>query len=200
MNFETTTTTISDGELIDALQAGQASVFHVLYARHHKNVYRYCLMRCGKAEFAADICQDVFMALLQNKIKYNALLGKLEHFLFGVARNYILKYEEKNQRYQAFPSLGIGFEDEDGILDNEEIAPLKQEPLSHLLNQKLAEQLRQALALLPAHYRDVFILFELQEVPYQDIAQICNINIGTVRSRLSRARQFLAQQLSKQNK
>lgn len=68
-------------------------------------------------------------------------------------------------------------------------------PLEKLLRDEAAEQVRQALARLAPHYRDVLILCELSELSYAEAAQVCGIDIGTVRSRLSRARAQLAQRL-----
>jgi RNA polymerase sigma-70 factor, ECF subfamily len=60
------------------------------------------------------------------------------------------------------------------------------------LQEETAEGVRRALASLPPHYRDVVILYEMHDLSYVDIAQVCGIDIGTVRSRLSRGRSRLA--------
>jgi RNA polymerase sigma-70 factor (ECF subfamily) len=62
------------------------------------------------------------------------------------------------------------------------------QPQQRLLDQEQAETVRRALQQIAPHYRDVIILYEMHDLSYVEIAQICNIDIGTVRSRLSRAR------------
>jgi len=68
-------------------------------------------------------------------------------------------------------------------------------PLARLLDNETAEEVRRALALLPPHYRDPVILYELHDMSYQEIADICQVDLGTVRSRLSRGRAALAKRL-----
>jgi RNA polymerase sigma-70 factor (ECF subfamily) len=69
-------------------------------------------------------------------------------------------------------------------------------PLARLLDNEAAEQVRRALAHLAPHYRDVVILYEMHELSYAEIADICQVDIGTVRSRLSRGRAALAKRLA----
>lgn len=179
----------ADHELLRLTHAGRAEAFTALYRRHQGPLYRYALMRCGSADMAADVVQDAFMGLLTQRFGFDPLRGQLQHFLFGVARKLILKLEEPRQRQVALPEP-----DEDGELELD-MACEGAEPLARLLGNEAAEQVRRALALLPAHYRDVVILFELHELSYQEIAAVCQVDIGTVRSRLSRGRAALAKRL-----
>lgn len=179
----------SDTDLLRQMHAGTAAAFAALYRRHQGPLYRFALLRCGSGDTAADVVQEAFMALLTGKLAYDPLRGQLQHFLFGVARNLILKLEEGRQRHTALPEP-----DEDGELELD-LASDDQEPLGRLLGNEAAEQVRRALALLPAHYRDPVILYELHDLSYQEIAQVCQVDIGTVRSRLSRARAALAKRL-----
>lgn len=193
----TTMTTITldtaDHELLRQTHAGRADAFTALYRRHQGPLYRYALMRCGSADTAADVVQEAFMGLLVQRFAFDPLRGQLQHFLFGVVRNLILKLEETRRRQVALPDPA-GQEDADGEPDLD-LACEGAEPLARLLGNEAAEEVRRALALLPAHYRDVVILFELHELSYQEIAVVCQVDIGTVRSRLSRGRAALAKRL-----
>jgi len=179
----------ADHELLRQTHAGRADAFTALYRRHQGPLYRYALMRCGSPDMAADVVQEAFMGLLTQRFGFDPLRGQLQHFLFGVARKLILKLEESRRRQVALPEP-----DEDGELDLD-IAAEGAEPLARLLGNEAAEEVRRALVLLPAHYRDVVILFELHELSYQEIAEVCQLDIGTVRSRLSRGRAALAKRL-----
>ncbi|QOY95075.1 RNA polymerase sigma factor [Massilia sp. UMI-21] len=179
----------ADHELLRQSHAGRAEAFTALYRRHQGPLYRYVLMRCGAPEMAADVVQETFMGLLTQRFGFDPLRGQLQHFLFGVARKLILKLEQARQRQVALPEP-----DEDGALELD-VAADGAEPLARLLGHEAAEEVRRALALLPAHYRDAVILFELHELSYQEIAAICQVDIGTVRSRLSRGRAALARRL-----
>lgn len=185
----TITLDTADHELLRLTHAGRADAFTALYRRHQGPLYRYALMRCGSVDTAADVVQEAFMGLLTQRFGFDPLRGLLQHFLFGVARNLILKLEETRRRQVALPEP-----DEDGELDLD-VASEGAEPLARLLGIEAAEEVRRALGLLPAHYRDVVILFELHELSYQEIAAVCQVDIGTVRSRLSRGRAALAKRL-----
>lgn len=191
MSAMTTPPDQPDAELLRQMRLGTAAAFAALYRRHQGPLYRFVLLRCGSADTAADIVQETFMGLLTGRYDYDPLRGQLQHFLFGVARNLALKWEEGRRRHAALPTAGAD-EDEEDELD---IASEDDGPLGRLLENEAAEQVRRALSLLPPHYRDPVILYELHELSYQEIAAVCQVDIGTVRSRLARARAALAKRL-----
>jgi RNA polymerase sigma-70 factor (ECF subfamily) len=186
----TTSTAPSDTELLRQLRAGTAAAFEALYLRHQGPLFRFALLRCGSVDTAADVVQEVFMGLLTGSFKFDPLRGLLQNFLFGVARNLVMKHELPRQRHAAVPEPD---DDEAGI--EADIASEAAEPLARMLSNERAEDLRRALALLPPHYRDVVILFEMHDLSYLEIADICQLDIGTVRSRLSRGRAALGKRL-----
>jgi len=185
----TMTTEPTDTELLRQVHAGQADAFTALYRRHQGPLYRYALLRCGSGDAAADIVQEAFMGLLTGRLGYDPLRGQLQHFLFGVARNLALKLDEARQRH---PQLLEPPDDDELALDT---ASESAGPLARLLGNEAAEEVRRALSLLPPHYRDPVILYELHDLSYQEIATVCQVDIGTVRSRLARGRAALAKRL-----
>ncbi len=179
-----------DLDLLRRMRAGDDDAMTALYRRHQAPLYRFALLRCGSQDSAADIVQDVFMALIEGKLAFDATRGALSSFLFGVARNFMLKRDEAQRRYVSNQSTTA--DDEDWEHDVVDESPT---PLETLIADHRAEAVRHALAKIAPHYRDVLILYEMQELSYVEIANICNIDIGTVRSRLSRARAKLAELL-----
>ncbi|MGB9110416.1 MAG: RNA polymerase sigma factor [Telluria sp.] len=190
----TTSATTTDTELLRAMRGGAADAFAALYRRHQGPLYRYTLLRCGSSDTAADVVQEAFMGLLTERFRFDPLRGQLQAFLFGVARNLILKLEEGRRRHVALPVSDGAQDDDDAELE----IPLDDDggPLARLLDSEAAEQVRRALAHLAPHYRDVVILYEMHDLSYADIADICQVDIGTVRSRLSRGRAALAKRLA----
>lgn len=186
----TTPTELPDLELLRQLRAGTAAAFQALYRRHQGPLFRFAVLRCGSKDTAADVVQDVFMALLADKLAFDPGRGQLGHFLFGVARNMLLKIEAPRWRTD---SLDAGDDDDEAV---PELGSMDAEPLARMLDNELAEEVRQALALLPPHYRDALILYEMHDLSYLEIAAICQVDVGTVRSRLSRGRTALAKRLS----
>jgi len=187
----TTTPAPTDIDLLRAMRSGSADAFAALYRRHQGPLYRFALLRCGGAGSAADVVQEAFMGLLTGRFQFDPLRGQLQHFLFGVARNLILKLEDAGRRHLSLVS-GNHDGDDDGEFDPPDEHAC---PLMHVLGNETAEQVRRALALLPPHYRDAVILYEMHDLSYADIARICQVDIGTVRSRLSRGRAALARRL-----
>jgi RNA polymerase sigma-70 factor (ECF subfamily) len=183
-------TDTADTDLLRAMRGGDAAAFAALYRRHQGPLYRFALLRCGSADSAADVVQEAFMGLLSGRFAFDPLRGPLPHFLFGVARNLILKLEEARQRHVALHAGDGDDEDDIGLPDDGAC------PLARVLGNEAAEQVRRALALLAPHYRDAVILYEMHDLSYAEIANICQVDIGTVRSRLSRGRAALAKRLA----
>lgn len=194
MQLMTTSDTTSDTVLLAALRGGDAAAFQALYRRHQGPLFRYALMRCASRDIAADVIQEVFMGLLTGSLHFDPLRGALAGFLYGVTRKLILRHEQA--RFPQLALVGEDLPDDDDAYGDDDAACPRQEPLARLLSDELAEQVRRAITLLPPHYRDPVILYELYELSYLDIAAICQIDIGTVRSRLSRGRAALAKRLA----
>jgi RNA polymerase sigma-70 factor (ECF subfamily) len=177
-----------DIQLLRAIRQGDATAFQDLYRRHRSGLYSFALLHSGAPDVAADVVQEVFMGLLSDSYGFDPLKGMLANFLYGVARNLVLGHARQNSRWVQ----PTGEDDED---DGPQLVDPAAGPLARLLDDEAVEHLRRALAVLAPHYRDVVILFELHEKSYQEIAQICQLEIGTVRSRLSRGRAALAKAL-----
>lgn len=174
-----------DLALLTDMRNGSASAFEQLYRRHQGPLYRFALLRCGSTASAADIVQEIFLALLTNTLKFDPAKGVLQGFLFGVARNLLLKQHEANRRYVSNSASADADDTDDDVVD------ASAGPLERLLVNEAAENVRNALQQISPHYRDVLILYEMHDLSYVEIAQICGIDLGTVRSRLSRARSRL---------
>jgi len=122
--------------------------------------------------------------------QYDPARGTLGAWLCGVARNLARKQFAGHEDPTDPAELA-----DDATLDDARVD--HDTPLEKLLRNEAAEQVRRALARVAPHYRDVLILCELSELSYAEAAQVCGIDIGTVRSRLSRARAQLAQRLER---
>lgn len=176
-------------ELVRRMRGGDESAFVHLYRRHRDGVFRLALMYSGSHATAADVTQDAFIHFIAHPGQYDATRGTLAAWLCGIARN--LARKAAGWREEAT--------DPDALADD--TAPHESHiehdtPLERLLRGEAAEHVRRAIASLAPHYRDVLILCELSELSYAQAAQVCGIDIGTVRSRLSRARARLAQRLA----
>lgn len=185
-----------DFQLLRAIRQGDAGAFQALYRRHRSGLYSFALLHSGRPDVAADVVQDVFMGLLNDRYGFDPLKGMLANFLYGVARNLVLRHARQNERWVQ-PVEDDGDDIPHGTAHaDEHVDNAAAGPLARLLDNEAAEHLRRALADLPPHYRDVLILYELHELSYLEIAGICGLEIGTVRSRLSRGRAALTKSLA----
>jgi RNA polymerase sigma-70 factor (ECF subfamily) len=172
------------------MKRGDEEAFVALYRRHKDAVYRLALLYSGSPPSAADVTQETFVHLMTQPGQFDPARGTIGAWLCGVARN--LARKQFSGREDATDPAELA---DDTRLGEEHID--HETPLDALLRNEAAEQVRQALARVAPHYRDVLILCELSELSYAEAAQVCGIDIGTVRSRLSRARAQLAQRLAR---
>jgi RNA polymerase sigma-70 factor (ECF subfamily) len=180
-------TSASPAEDADLLQraacdpAGSAEAVAALYQRHGNAVYRLAWMLTGSPAQAADILHDTFIALVDKPVGYEAGRGTVAAYLCGIARH--LACRSRGDRLDPV-------EDIDAIADAAAAAHgmLPSLPVDAAQRAQAIERLYEAIRRLPAHYRDVLVLVELQELSYAEVAAITGIEIGTVRSRLSRAK------------
>jgi len=171
----------SDDDLLRRMMAGHEDAFTALYRRHQASVYRFALHMSGSPEMAEEVTQEVFMFLIRGARQYDSKRGALQGFLYGIARNHVLKRLEKERPYSDPPLDG-----EHAVDDN---------TFGTMVRNQRLDCLHKALLALPEHYREVLILCELEELDYAQAAQALGCPIGTIRSRLNRARTMLAWRL-----
>src|ERR1700688_3678416 len=97
--------TIDEG-LLRRIVAGDEAAFTILYRRKHPAIYRFALHMSGNASIAEDVTQEVFMTLIRDAKRFDPARGTVSSFLFGVARNQVLKRWEQNRRLVPLPDDG----------------------------------------------------------------------------------------------
>ena len=183
---------LNDSELLRLMLAGDEEAFALLYRRRQGGIYRFALQMSGSKSIAEDVTQEVFLFLMREGHVFDPAKGALSAFLFGVARNHVLR---RLRVEHLLAPLGDDSDDE---------ATFSQPstdmcPLEDLTRAETIEAVRKAVLSLPAKYREVVVLCELQDVSYGETAEILGCAIGTVRSRLHRARALLLAKLRPAN-
>lgn len=181
---------LSDDDLLRRMAAGSEEAFAELYWRRQGAVYRFALQMSGSAGIAEEVTQEVFLMLIRSADKYDASRGPLASWLFGVARNHVLRCLERDGRYVPVPDEAL----EHDTAEYREAAAAEN-PLEGLTRTETLSALRQAVLALPPRYREVVVLCNLQELSYEEAARVLNCAGGTVRSRLHRGRALLAEKL-----
>jgi RNA polymerase sigma-70 factor (ECF subfamily) len=174
---------VDETALLQRARQGDEASFGALYARYQRSIYRYAVRMCG-ADAADDVVQETFMTVLREDDRFDPMRGTLGAYLFGIARHRVLK--QLGRRYEQ------PLDDEVDVAD----AHAHADVLESLTHQERLEAVRTAVQSLPPAYRDVVALCDLEEMEYATAAQIVGCPIGTVRSRLHRARALLVSKLA----
>ena len=179
---------LNDEDLLRLAVAGDEAAFTALYRRRQQSVYRFALQMSGSRPVAEDVTPEVFLALVRDGQRFDPERGRLLAFLFGIARNHVLR---RSERERAFIPMT---EPEDGGQAGV-ILTTEGDPLSELTRGEMIARVRAAVLALPAHYREVVVLCDLHEMSYGEAAGVIGCAVGTVRSRLHRARAMLIERL-----
>ena len=186
----TNSTAPSEGELLQRMVAGDDQAFAMVYRRHQGAVYRFALLMSGSAAIAEDVTQEAFMVLIREAHLYNPARGTLTAYLYGIARNYVLR---RLKRDRFFVSLIRDAEDSDEIPLAKLIA--NDDPFGDFTRNEMARLVRQTVLSLPPRYREVVVLCDFQELSYADAATVLGCALGTVSSRLHRGHALLLERL-----
>ena len=156
------------------------AAFLELYQRHQGPVFRYALHMSGRVETAEEIVQEVFLSLLSASNGFVEANGNLQSYLIGTARNMLRNRFRKERR-----------------IDENELATSGGELFQALSQEQELRELRAAVLSLPPNYREVVVLCDLEGMDYSQAASTLNCPLGTVRSRLHRARAILSAKMRK---
>lgn len=194
--------------LVRRMISGDEEAFTHLYRRLHPPIFRFALHMSGNSGIAEDVTQEVFMTLIRNAKEFDASRGTLSAFLFGVARNQVRKRWERDRR---LVSIEEEREDEKSGKARETLYENMSADVTAYRNgsgnaanlsgfdrfasQETVARVRGAVSSLPENYREVVILCELEEMSYEEAAEALDCPVGTVRSRLHRARAILLEKL-----
>lgn len=169
------------------MAGGEEEAFTAFYRRWQAAMYRFALQMSGDRQLAEEVTQDVFLELIRGVGRFDAGRGAVRSWLFGAARHQLARRMRVERRYAAIEDGAEGDAGEPGAG--------AVGALGELAREELRESVRQAVLSLPPRYREAVVLCDLQELPYEEAARILECAVGTVRSRLSRARALLADKL-----
>lgn len=176
-----------EAAIVRKVLGGDANAFETLVLEYEKNVYNIALRMTGNSEDSADMTQEAFIKA------YNSLQSfrgdsKFSVWLYRIVSNVCLDFlRSKNRR----PTVSLSVEDDDGEDAQLDVADESQSP-ELLLDRKLTrDSVRRGLDSLPPDYRQILLLREIQGLSYDEIAQALSLEVGTVKSRIFRARKRL---------
>jgi RNA polymerase sigma-70 factor (ECF subfamily) len=182
---------IDDGALVSAYLRGQARAFDVLVERYQNRLLNFIYRTVGDRERSEDLVQEAFIRVHRHLARFDGE-KKFSTWIYTIASN-LAKNELRNRSRNPlvlFQTMTQGWEDEERPLEFEDTSMAPDELFR---KRHVREQVEAAVAQLPEHHREVFVLRELEGRSYEEIADITQCNLGTVKSRLNRARASFAE-------
>lgn len=179
---------MNEKELLLRLQDGDEAAFEALVRLYEKKIYTLCRRMCGNDEDAQEAAQDAFLALWRSAKSFRGD-ASLSTWLYRLATNACIDLLRRNKRIGERVSL----DDEETTLELVDESPLPEQALERKETQRL---LREGLAALPEDYRAILLLREAEGLSYAEIADAMRMELGTVKSRISRGRVLLRNYLT----
>ena len=177
--------------LVEVAQRGDVESFNELVRLFEGRVYNLCYRMLGDADSAADAAQDAFLSAFRNLRSFRG--GSFRSWMLRIATNTC--YDALRVRKRR-PSVSLDMEADDELASSPlQIADTAESPDDFAQRRELAAAIQQGLTALPDEQRIVLILSDIQGLAYEEIAQITNSNLGTIKSRLSRGRARLREVL-----
>ena len=176
-----------ESEIVRRVLGGDVNAFEQLVTDYEKNVYSIALRMTGNSEDAADMTQEAFIKA------YNSLGNfrgdsKFSVWLYRIVSNVCLDYIRSRSRK---PSVSLSTENEDGEEVEIDIADEEKTP-ENLLDRRLTrDAVQRGLQSLPPDHRQILLLREIQGLSYEEISEALGLEVGTVKSRIFRARKKL---------
>ncbi|MHC4743013.1 MAG: RNA polymerase sigma factor [Planctomycetota bacterium] len=170
----------NEDQVILDVQQGKAESFRRLVERYQRPVFKMIFNLVGNGHAAEDISQDVFVAAYSKISTFDPMRCKFSTWLFTIARNKSINHLRRKK--ELLPSV------------REEPAA-EGDPCRAACKEEFIQQLDDCLKQLPRRQQRAFVLAEFEDLPYEEIAQIECVSIGTVKSRIHRAKQKLRKAL-----
>ena len=173
--------------IIRRVQHGDVNAFELLVAAYEKNVFNVALQMVGNREDAQDMAQEAFLKA------YNSLSSfrgdsKFSSWLYRIVSNVCLDFKRRQGRR---PSSSLTVEDDEGETLELDIADESQSPEMLLERGLTRDAVRRGLNALPPDYKQILLLREIQGLSYDEISDVLDLEVGTVKSRIFRARKRL---------
>lgn len=165
---------MEEADLVRDARKGNEPAFLAIYHRHRSPVFQFAWRLTGSQSVAEDVTQECFLVLLRGAA-FDGDRGGLRTYLFGIVRNLVLRRSRISER-EAEESANA-------------TAPI--DLLGDLLKAERSELVASAMAQLPMLQREAIVLFTFEDLSLEEIAKIAGVDVGTVKSRLHRARESM---------
>lgn len=185
---------LTDMDILSQVSAGNVDAYGKIVVRYNGRLYNFIYRFVGDRETAEDIVQETFLRAFRKRKEYRAI-ANFSTWLFTIAGNLAKSELRRRKRWRLF-SIERDEETDTGM-DLPDVSALPDK----VAESSLADvQIQQAIASLPDNYRQVILLRDVQGMSYQEISEIVDCPVGTVKSRVNRARLKLQQKLKNEGR
>ena len=182
----------NERELVRKIKAGDPRAFETLVSDYESKIYALALRFTGSPQDALDICQEVFLRIFRFVGNFNED-SKLSTWIYRIATNVCKDTLNRRARNQDIPLD----REEDGEVFDLGLADSRYSPEEALLSAEIQDSIVSAILALPELYREIIILRDINGLTYDEIAAALELEVGTVKSRIARARERLRGMLSR---
>ena len=178
---------MTEQELVARARSGDQSAFEQLVLEHQNKVYSLAFRMVNDREEAADLAQEAFLRAWQGLPAFQGE-SSFATWVYRLTTNLCIDYIRRQKRRQEIQPVA-SLDDPDSGLG--EPTDWKQDPQRHVERQELHRALAKALQRLPDHQRQILVMRELSGLSYREIGEALDLDLGTVKSRIARARKTL---------
>ena len=172
----------SDEQLIAQFQSGNETAYIELVNRYRDRLINFVFQFLGDFEKAEDVVQDTMLKLYEKKHYYKEI-AKFSTWLYTIARNLANTELRKQKRRKTTLLSNMSREDKEY-----ELPAIQSDTGAEVQSEYVEKQIQKAIHALPEHFKTVIILRDIQELSYDEISSIVDVPIGTIKSRINRAR------------
>jgi len=178
---------LSDEELILQVQSGETLGFDILVDRYKVRLYNYLLRLLRNEDEAEEIAQETFVKAFIHADKYKTI-ARFSTWLYTIATNLVRNRLRAKKRAPMFLSIWNRGHDSDPDAPAVDLVDTARQPDAQFNDKELSGIINEAIARIPEKYRTSFVLREVNQLSYEEIAAVTGLKLGTVRSRINRAR------------
>lgn len=178
---------MTDEELVNRHINGDAFAFEEIVSKYEKLVYSICYRMFNNSEDAKDVSQEVFLKIYKNMEKAIGK-GSFKAWICRIANNACIDELRKRKNKKTL-SLDAPVNDDEKL--RREVVDTAPLPEEELVNKEKEKLIKNCIDELPPDYKSIIVLRDINNLSYDEISEILNINIGTVKSRISRSRKKL---------
>jgi RNA polymerase sigma-70 factor (ECF subfamily) len=185
----------ADARLVARCRRGEREAFDELVERYQAKVYNLAYRLLGDADEASDVSQEAFLRIYRGLQSFQGG-SALTTWVYRIVHNLCLdEMKRKRRRPQIVADPTDSDDSSEPLIDR--LSDESDEPENQILGDERARAVRAAVHRLRGHHRDVLVLYDLEGFSYNEIAEILHTNVGTIKSRLNRARLALAKELER---